>query len=447
MNKKTLLLSYFYKTTCIVLLAFLFYTCALNFFVHNPKLNFAEGYDRPIADEYWWYHGSYHYNLFFKQHAYFHYDWKRGLSAFDQTNMVKFFLSFFLSIHGIELNTHFDNLEGWYYDTNNWQPNTSLVATRFDLGEEYYHHHLTFPQEALFIGRYYCAVFGYLALAACCLYCIRITNLLFGTLFSCYLSRFLFFYNTYMLSELFVLFFYALSLLFFDYTYKSRTLHGRIITFLLYSVVAGITMGIKQTCFLVIFFYPTYALIKIICGINKKSRRMDILLFFLHIVIVAFIFLMLHPQTYGNPLGGIYAFLETGQSFIPKSTNILLGALKMFSLQIDIISRTIQNIFHFRYVLVIVLLLFGRGLVGIFNITTLTKARLFLRFIPLALMVIIMPLCFSSLCALVKNEMVPYTWPLTIVMSLIIWYGAFCVSLQIGGFCKTYVLNILRNKK
>ena len=173
---------------------------------------------------------------------------------------------------------------------------------------------------------------------------------------------------------------------------------------------------------------------------------MDVLLLFLHVSIVFFIFVMLHPQTYGNPFMGVYHFIEYGTQLVPPFNNIFTNAINIFFYQIMFLTDALRNgipfntnLCHFMDVIIFIVIIMG--LLKIFTLHINKNQETLLRFIPLLLMVIALPIGFSSI---VFETDARYTWALTIAISFMAFYGIYGIALTLVAIGKRSVSDVLK---
>lgn len=221
----------------LVALGCVFFFVGHRLFQANPWLEApfeTPPFDRHI-DEYAWYHYTYHYDLFFHQRAFDFESWGADVPSIGQPNMVKYFLGAELEAHGIAVNTSAEKMRRW------WQPFTDDGAFKVFLAEN-----LPFSDHALLVGRFYSAVFTYLAVVLSVVYVARISNLATAVLFGLFIAHLPFLHTTRMMADSYSLFSFLLSILLFDViaTWRGGTI-SRMMVIVLYSVVVSISMGIK----------------------------------------------------------------------------------------------------------------------------------------------------------------------------------------------------------
>ena len=247
----------------LVALGCVFFSVGDRLFQTNPWLAppfETPPYDRHI-DEYAWYHYTYHYALFFHDRTFDFEAWGADVPSIGQPNMVKFFLGAELEAHGVAVNTSAERMRSW------WQPFTDDDAFKAYLAEN-----LPFPDEALLVGRFYSAIFTYLTVVLCVVYVTRISNLPTAVLFGLFIGHLPFLHTTRMMADSYALLSFVLSLILFDIIATWRGgVRSRFVMVTLFSVIVGITMGIKLTGFLVLGFLPLYLVCRCLAARGRRA--------------------------------------------------------------------------------------------------------------------------------------------------------------------------------
>ncbi len=409
----------------LVALGCVFFFVGQRLFQNNPWLAppfETPPFDRHI-DEYAWYHYTYHYDLFFHDRTFDFEAWGADVPSIGQPNMVKFFLGAELEAHGVAINTSREKMRSW------WQPFTDDETFKIYLADN-----LPFPDEALLVGRFYSAVFTYLAVVLSVVYVARIANLPTGVLFGFFIGHLPFLHTTRMMADSYSLCAFVLVILLFDIIATWRgSKRIQVVMVTVYSLVVGVTMGIKLTGFLALGFLPLYLL----CRCLKPSTEGDcfegLLLALYHVLLATATFVVFHPQTHGNPVLGIARFFAHQLPATAPAEVGLLGTVgSEIGYQVGVLVDTFQAMMRFDWFSVVLVGLFA-FLIAL-GLASLVAPRPTpstpLRFLPLVLVII----SFSTVLSHELDER--YTWLLTFVLSMIVFFGGDffvrCVAMMLG---------------
>jgi len=433
MGTKVFLLRPFFRVICLVLLCLSFYAIANRLFYHNQWLVAPyekPPYDRHI-DEYIWYQYTYHYHLFFHKKSLTDKHWHEGTSSIGNTNMVKFLLGLFFDMQGIEVNKSYEKAENWWIHLLSNSPSDE----DFKL---YLKKNLYFSDKTLFFGRLLSAIFSYLALIVGVLYVIRVTNLVCGVIFGLIFGNLHLFYTTRMMADSYLLFFLSLSVFLFDWVVYPEEKKKKLLLIVIFSIVTGITIGIKLTGFITVTFFPIYTLVRFFQEKDRNKRLQQTRFTFIHLFITLSIFFLFHPQTYQNPINGTYQFFELqfrGLSGEGKAVTFST-AVNEFKHQIETIAFNIEKTFNFRsrslFIRILASLLIGIGLLSIF----VKKKDAFAssRFVPILVVFAVFPATLSY------EWDDRYTWFLTIIFGFLIMLGGNFLISNLNGFFRQKVL-------
>lgn len=287
---------------CVVLLGAIFYSVGNRLFYENRWLQppfDTPPYDRHI-DEYVWYRLTYHYHLLFHQGALFDPHWNLGISSIGSTNLPTFIYGMWFDISGVDINTSYEMTEKWW---------TYLMAGAPRTDEEfkdYLKANLYFSDRTLLSGRECSALLSYVAFIVFVLHMVRIANLPSAVIYGYGLGQLNLFYTTRMMADSQLLCFLAASLYFFDCVVTAVSQRTKWAWTVVYSIVAGLTMGVKLTGFVVLTFLPVYMAVN--WGIRRRSggggaEHWKLLV--VHLCIAISVFVMCHPQAYRNCVGWV----------------------------------------------------------------------------------------------------------------------------------------------
>ena len=414
-----LLVGWFVALGCV------FFSVGNRLFQTNPWLAppfETEPYDRHI-DEYAWYHYTYHYSLFFHDRTFDFEAWGADVPSIGQPNMVKFFLGAELEAHGVAVNTSAERMRSW------WQPFTDDDAFKAYLAEN-----LPFPDEALLVGRFYSAVFTYLTVVLCVVYVTRITKLPTAVLFGLFIGHLPFLQTTRMMADSYALLSFVVSLILFDIIATWRGgVRSRFVAVTLFSVIVGITMGIKLTGFLVLGFLPLYLVCRCLAARGEKGCAEALLLALYHVILATATFVIFHPQTHDNLVLGIVRFFRHQlPATAPGEVGLFARIGDEVGYQLGVLVETSQAVLRiggFSTVLTALLVfLLALGLASL-AVPRPAPSTPF-RFLPLILII----LAFTTLLSHGMDER--YTWLLTFVLCMLVFFGgAFfvrCMKMVIG---------------
>ncbi len=433
MGKKVFLPQHAVTAVCLVLLFLSFYAIANRLFYQNQWL--ASPYEKPPydrhIDEYIWYHYTYHYHMFFHKRSLTHSHWHKGTSSIGNTNMVKFLLGLFFDMRGVEVNKSYEKAENWWIYLLEKSP--SDEDFKFYLNKNLY-----FSDQTLFLGRLLSAIFSYLALIVSVFYLIRVTNVVCGVIFVFVFGNLHLFYTTRMMADSYLLFFLSLSVFLFDWVVYPEEKRKKLLLIIIFSIVTGITMGIKLTGFIVITFFPIYTLVRFFKERDRNKRIQLARFTFIHLFITLAVFFLFHPQTYKNPVTGTYRFFELqfrGLSGEGKAVTLSTVANE-FKHQIETIAFNIEKIFNFKsrflFIRILVSLLIGIGVLSIF--VKKKDASTSSRFIPILIVFAVFPATISY----EWDER--YTWFLTIIYGFLIMLGGNFLISNLNGFFRQQLL-------
>jgi hypothetical protein len=364
-------------------------------------------YDRHI-DEYAWYHYTYHYHLLAHEHAFDHLAWGHDVPAIGQPNTYKIVLGRVLERYGVPINTDESLMREW------WQPMSDDEAFKAYLKE-----HLWFSDRALMVGRFASAVFNYLTIVLCAVYLSRLAGLWAGVAGALFVGHLQLFEVTRMMSDSLLLLAFLVCFVLYDLIAGITWRVPRVVLIVAYSVVVGLTMGIKLTGFLALVFLPALYVLRCITQRTREACRDGSLWSLVHCGIALSVFVVLHPQTYDNPVVGVWRFFSHQAPVTVAGQNLALRAWGELVYQVGQLARNLGDLLLLErlgalWVLAIVVLLVAGFSSLVFGRDRLAKTE---RVLPLLTTIVASSVMLSH----TLDER--YTWLLTVVLSFVVVLG------------------------
>lgn len=397
---------------CFIILGLVFYHAGSRLFEHNRWLQApfeTPPFDRHI-DEYAWFHYTYHYDLFFRQHVLDHLAWGHDVPAIGQPNSYKFVLGWLLERNGVELNTDEEQMRLW------WQPFTDDDEFKAYLSEN-----LPFSDRALLLGRFFSAVFAYAAIVLCVVYLARWVRLPFAAAGGVFVAHLSLFGVTRMMSDSLLLLCFVVCFLLLDLISGLRWPLVRGPVIVVYSLLVGFTMGVKLTGFLALTYLPAMLLVKWARERSRENLRDGALWSLMHGVIAFGFFVVLHPQTYDNPfVGTVRFFSHQAPVTLDGGLSLIVRAKGELVFQIGQLARNLGELLFLPGLtgvwFVAIVLLLAMGFVGF--VLGVDRSDRLQRATPL---LITIGACVVALSHELDER---YTWLLTVVLSYFVVMGA-----------------------